>query len=194
MNPKLLLIGLLLLASGCGTQPRLLTASSEVEQNRLDQLLGWGLKARIAVSHANEGWNASLFWEQDHERYAMRIVAPLGQKTLLISGDKQGAQLQISGQASQWAEDLELVLEQEIGVRLPLNHLRFWVKGRYNPVQEAKLQQYDEHNRLQFFSQDGWNVSIGRYTAVADVVLPQKIFIEKDTTSVRMVISEWQLK
>lgn len=194
MNPKLLFFWLILLASGCGTQPRLLAPSSEVEQNRLDQLLDWGLKARIAVSHANEGWNAGLFWEQNHERYVMRIVAPLGQKTLLIAGDQRGAQLQISGQASQWAEDLELVLEQEMGVRLPLNHLRFWVKGRYNPAQEVTQQQYDEHNRLQSFTQDGWSVSIGRYTTVADVVLPQKIFIEKATTSVRMVISEWQLK
>lgn len=194
MNPKILFIGLILLAGGCVTQPPLLTSSTDLDKSRLDQLLDWGLKARIAISHANEGWNASLFWEQNHEQYVMRIVAPLGQKTLLITGDKQGAQLQISGQASQWAEDLELVLEQEIGVRLPLNHLRFWVKGRHNPAQGVTQQQYDAHSRLQSFSQDGWHVSIGRYAAVADVVLPQKIFIEKATTSVRMVISEWQLK
>src|SRR5690606_18888434 len=72
------------------------------------------------------------------------------------------------------AESAEDLLEQQIGWRLPVENLLWWVRGLPAPDSPSRLQ-LNPDSRLARLAQAGWTVEYSRYQEVEGVQLPQRL-------------------
>lgn len=202
LQPGLLLglwLGFLLL-SGCATTPQLPPAELDRlwQQHRqtLEQKNDWTLTARIAGSTEENGWNGKLSWQQIGGNYQIHFQAPFGQGAMQLQGDPNQVEMRTSDQQVIVADDAETLLFQQLGWRLPLKGLRYWVRGLPMPVatsaQTAPVLAFDEVGRLVHLRQSQWQVNYEDYQRVDGLVLPKKVYLENHTVSLRLVIDRWQ--
>ncbi len=133
-----LLSGVVLL-SGCATTPQLPPAELDRlwQQHRqtLEQKNDWALTARIAGSTEDDGWSGKLSWQQQAGgNYQIHFQAPFGQGALQLLGGPEQVQMRTSDQQTIVADDAETLLFQQLGWRVPLKGLRYWVRGLPMPV------------------------------------------------------------
>lgn len=164
MNPcplfraALLVVVLIAPLFGCAIPP---VTSSEAatawtaRQSRLARLTTWQAEGRIGVVSGQEGWHANFQWAQQGPSYRIDLIGPLGQGRVIVESD--GSQVRIQTQDGQhWtAPDADALLEQSLGVRLPVNGLRYWARGLPEPGSTPTLQT-DAQGRLT------WTEKVGR--------------------------------
>ena len=187
--------------SGCATTPQIPSAELDRlwQQHRqsLEQKNDWALTARIAGSTEDDGWSGKLSWQQAGGNYQIHFQAPFGQGTMQLLGDPNQVQMRTSDEQMVVAEDVESLLFQQLGWRLPLKGLRYWVRGLPMPVAAAQLapvMAFDEAGRLASLQQSQWRVNYEAYDRVGELVLPKKVYLENHTVSLRLVIDRWQGK
>lgn len=196
MSAKLLPLLLILLLTACAvTPPRPPATSRELawqeRQTRLHPISKWQLTGRLAIQSGDDGWNATLIWQQDADRYQMQLIAPLGQGSLQLEGDSQGVVLRNSEGRSAVAADPDQLILSELGWRVPVSALRYWVLGLAAPG-EATLE-LDQYGRLDRLRQDGWEVTFLDYVMQGTTELPARLFITNHQAQVRLVIKRWEL-
>lgn len=192
-----LVIALLLVAvAACSTQPpkpgNQAQARWQSRQAQLLQLDHWNLRGRISLVMPGEAWQADLVWVQQQRQFDIKLIAPLGQGTLALQGDPNGAELR-SSQSPQpvRAPDPETLLYQQTGWRMPVDGLRFWVRGLPAPGGDPQLR-LDDQGRLAALEQFGWHIEFVRYQDRNGTDLPDKIFLRKEDLSVRVLIRNWE--
>ena len=187
---------------GCATTPQLPHAELDRlwQQHRqsLEHKNDWVLIARIAGSTEDDGWNGKLSWQQIGGNYQIHFQAPFGQGAIQLQGGPHQVEMRTSDNQMVVADDAESLLFQQLGWRLPLKGLRYWVRGLPMPsresTQSAPMLAFDEIGRLANLRQSQWKVNYEAYERVGDLVLPKKVYLENHTVTLRLVIDRWQIK
>ena len=192
---------LILFLSGCESLPVTETPVSGVvidpqvawanHQSQLGNLEAWTLDGRISIRQEEEAWHASLRWQQIDSAYHINLFGPFGQGAAQLDGSPQGVMLQHDGQTTQ-SDDAERLLQQRLGLQVPVNGLRYWVVGLVAPGSEY-MQELAPNGRLAVLQQNGWRVRYRAYKTVKGFMLPGKIFLDHDGLDVRVVIDQWQV-
>ncbi len=186
-----------LLLSGCATRPPV--PDLEVEQywqqhsEKLAALTIWELMGRFSVQLENDGWNAGLQWQQDGDRFNLRIVAPFGRGSVEISGDEGSVFLRTADDQIYENDDVDLLVQQSLGRGLPVSSLLFWIRGLPEPGVETAGMKVDPSGRLSELRQSGWIIRYHRYTRSQGYDVPQRMTLERDTLTVRLNIHKWQI-
>lgn len=189
-----LLLGALL--AGCASAPVMPPAAHPQQAWRqhldtLERLDHWSIDGRIAVQRGNEGWHANIEWQQRGPAYDILISGPLGQGSVQLKGDGQHVTLRTSKGQSLSDSDPETLLYREMGWRLPVDALRYWVLGMPAPgPAESALNPQGFLERLR---QAGWNIEFRDYAAQGSTVLPGRVFVKGSRGQVRLVIDSWKL-
>jgi outer membrane lipoprotein LolB len=188
----LALVGLL---GGCATLPEPDPADQDAwaaRQSALAALTDWQASGRIGVVSGQDGWHASFQWAQRGADYRIDLIGPLGQGRVVIQGDARMASVQTQD-GQQWtAPDAEVLLERALGVRLPVNGLRYWARGLPEPGPTPTFQT-DAEVRLTRLEQNGWIIEYPVYASVAALDLPARIIARRPDLSIRLVIEQWSL-
>lgn len=177
---------LVLLLCGCAATPLLKSSRSAAEFS------DWQLNGRIALTHGDQGWHASLLWQQQADAYQLKVSGPLGQGGFQLAGDEAGVVLVDAEGNSSFAHDGDALLLQATGWHLPVVGLRYWVRGLPVPDTES-TREYDEAGQLSHLEQSGWIINYQRYQLVEGAAVPSKMRLARDDIAVRLVISQWQL-
>jgi outer membrane lipoprotein LolB len=162
----------------------------------LEKLRDWTLNGRIALQTEQEAWNASIFWQQRGTAFDIKLIGPLGQGTLTIEGDPSGVRLRTPEGKLLAARDAETLLYQQLGWRMPLSGLCYWVRGLPAPALPFN-KQIDGEGRLSGLEQGGWRIAYLRYQheGAPDLPglpdLPGKVFLENSEITVRLVVQHW---
>ncbi len=191
----LLLIAVL---SGCASleQPRLWTRADArwiLHRDKISEYRDWALQGRIAIKSEKDAFSAKLFWQQNGERYSIRLVAPLGQGSYAIIGDASRVTLQTADNQIRSAENPESLLYESLGWKMPLKGLSYWVRGLLDPSLETDHLSFDAEGRLAEAEQSGWQLQISRYQRYEDAELPRKLSMENSQLSVRLFVQNWEL-
>jgi outer membrane lipoprotein LolB len=189
-----LLLGLLLI--GCSqTPPRPVPDTApelswKLRQQQLHHITHWQLSGRLAVEKEHEAWHMRLEWQQRDERYSLNIIAPLGQGSMRLHGDAVQVMMQTDDGETINASDPDWLLYQQLGWRVPVSALRYWVLGL--PAPGDFQPSLDEQGRLSQLQQDGWEIEFIDYRAQLGVELPRKVFLSNHNAKVKLVISNWE--
>ena len=169
-----------------------------MRQQTLSAVRQWSLEGRIAIQAGPEGWHATLRWSQNITAYDLKLSSPLGQDVLQLHGDEDGIVLRTS-EGIESDVDAENLLARHLGWHLPLGGLRYWVLGLPDPASPVSQQEreLDGLGRLTRLRQSGWEIEFRRYTSVAGIDLPDKIFLSNKVTGkpleVRLAVEKWEL-
>jgi outer membrane lipoprotein LolB len=177
---------LILLLTACAVTPSLNSTRSAAE------FTDWQLNGRIALTHGEQGWHASLLWQEHADDYQLKLSGPLGQGGFQLAGDEHGVVLVDAEGHSSFARDGDALLLQATGWRLPVVGMRYWVRGLPVPDIEA-TPVYDASGRLNRLEQSGWVINYYKYQLVEGAFVPSKMQLARDDVSVRLVIKQWQL-
>lgn len=161
-----------------------------LRQAQLAQMTHWQVTGRIGVISGQDGWHAHFQWDQQESDYRIDLMGPLGQGRILIQGDPQQVRLQTQDGQQQIASDPDTLLEQSLGVRLPVNGLRYWIRGLPAPGPVSALQT-DSDGRLTHLEQNGWTIDYPAYSS-ATGNLPAQILAQRQELSVKLAIEQWQ--
>jgi outer membrane lipoprotein LolB len=183
----------LALLAGCATSPFSSPAAQtawSARQSALVQLTHWQAAGRIGVVNEQDGWHANFQWDQQGSTYRIDLIGPLGQGRVAVQGDEHVVSVQTQD-GQQWtASDADTLLEQSLGVRLPVNGLRYWVRGLPEPGAPPRIE-LDGEGRLIRLEQNGWIIEYPAYVTVARFDLPTRIVARRQDLSVKLVIEQW---
>lgn len=162
-----------------------LNVSSEVPSS-------WVLSGAIAARSKSKAWSASLNWlQQGAGSYQIRLFGPLGSGSVLIQ--KQGSTITFrDGPKTASSTNADELLKQQTGIRLPVNHLYYWVRGIPAPgaLQSSKK---DASNRLIALQQAGFTIDYLGYSSVGNTVLPSLIRLQGNGIFIKLVIKNWRI-
>ncbi len=123
----------------------------------------------------------------------MRIVAPLGQGTYILTGSPEVVQMAGPDELLLTANTAEELKMQGLGWSVNLQGLRYWVRGLPQPDIAFNSLELDDKGRLDSIEQSGFNIDIQRYVEVGSQVLPEKIVISGRDVQLKLIIKNWQL-
>jgi outer membrane lipoprotein LolB len=193
------LILVYLAIGGCATLPETVDRTA-MEQRRfkdreveIDSHQDWTLNGRVAIKAEDEGWNARIRWVQRGENFDIRVIAPFGRGTFKISGAPGQVALTDPDGEVYSADAPEALMQSQLGWSLPLQGLRYWVRGITEPSGAIAQLNLDPDARLRDLQQSGWRVSILDYRPVDTVELPARLFMLSDRLEVRLAIENWAL-
>jgi len=189
-------LSLSVLLAACTPPPKSSAMPSQSwpqRQARLQSLEQWHFTGRLAISTDEEGWQASLDWQQGLQHYLLRIMAPLGMGGVELKGDADGVTLTFdSGQQPLYAARAADLLQSMYGWSIPVDQLRYWLVGIPAPDTEAGVQ-LDQDNRVLEMQVGQWQISYQRYGSYNGYQLPEKLTLKRPGYRLRLVISEWQI-
>jgi len=183
--------------TGCATTPPIdishKNASWDLRRDRLSKLTTWQASGRIAVRMDKEAWSATLQWQQQRQEYFLRLIAPLGQGTYEITGNKAGVFLRTAKNEVYKAETPESLMEGNFGWSVPVSGLIYWIRGLPEPGARTEQLLLDEQGRITDLSQSGWRVSFSAYNEAGGYELPGRIALQNNKLKVRLVIKHWKI-
>lgn len=167
-------------------------AGDEAAQSRREASLAaqrdWSFSGKIAVSQAGDGGSARIDWTQRGGDFDIRLAAPVTRQGWRLSRTGATARLEGLPGGPREGADAEALLLDATGWRLPVDRLAAWVRGARAPG-TAEFES-DPAGRPSLIRQDGWTVEYRAWDA-ADPARPLRVFADRDTARVRLVVDRW---
>ncbi|UVJ44791.1 lipoprotein insertase outer membrane protein LolB [Pseudomonas sp. LS1212] len=160
-------------------------------KEQLSQLDGWQINGKVGIRAPKDSGSGTLFWLQRQEYYDIRLSGPLGRGAARLTGRPGQVVLEVANQGRYEAHSPENLLEEQMGWKLPVSHLVWWVRGLPAPDSKSRLT-LDSDSRLANLEQDGWSVEYLSYTQHKGYWLPERLKLHGRDLDVTLVVKDWQ--
>ncbi len=162
-----------------------------VIEARLAQLAdqnNWELEGRLAVRRGDEGFSAAIRWKQSGERFDIRLLDPLGRRVAWLRGTPRRVTLTTSDGKTYRGVDPQRLLKQNLGWGIPLDSLKYWVKGMPDPHKVSWREEYDDIGRPVLLEQAEWRVRLSRYASDQPLALPNMVRLEREGFRAKLLV------
>lgn len=195
------LLAAVFLLQGCTQAPVRVEAGDprliwEQRRHELEKIDGWRLKARIGIVAENDSGSASLFWEQQDDRYSLKIIGPFGRGSLLVEGALGEVTMRTGEGEIYTAQSAEELIWQHTGWYIPVSDLQHWVLGLPAQTQAREDYQLDDRGRISRLESGQWTVEYQGYRLAGNeggAELPDKLRLENSRLSIKLAVREWTL-
>jgi outer membrane lipoprotein LolB len=175
------LSGLALLAlHGCASVPPPVAPAAVISQ-------AFTLQGRVSVRYGEESLSGQLNWRADAAGDEVLLSSPLGQGMASISRNEAGVRLTRPGEPTVEAENVEMLTQSELGFRLPLSGLRYWIQASPDPARVSKVRR-NADGGVEMIAQDGWKIEYLQFHESR----PRKMHVTREGLEIRLVVDEWQ--
>lgn len=147
----------------------------------------FALQGRVSIRYGAESLSGQMSWRADAASDEVLLSSPLGQGIASIRRHDGGVSLTRPGQPMVTAESVEMLTQSELGFRLPLAGLRYWVQAMPDPARASKMH-FGATGDVDQIAQDGWKIEYLEFQGN----LPRKIHISREDLEIRLVIDEWR--
>ncbi len=155
----------------------------------------WELRGHLGIQTADNGGSLDLDWRQDDDDYVIRLLAPLGQGSYLISGDSHSATIRMPDGKIRVVDNPDLMFKSVLGVQLPISALRDWVRGL--PAASLPLTdiRWNKQGLLHIVDQAGWHVEMV-HNLGDKIRLPYKFYLTREDRpelDIRLALRQWMI-
>jgi len=168
-----------------------LNVNNTQSQENTEKILAiqqWQLLGRLSVRHHRESWLTKLDWRHDFLIDDLTLSTSLGGVVAKLMHSKAGVEMLDEGGVMRPVSEREL--QSALGYVPPWAHLPYWVRGVVSPKAPLLINN-EQVLGEDVFSQDGWEVRLGRYEEVGGIVLPGKVYLSKDGLKIKLIVDEW---
>ncbi len=168
------------------------------QQRVNNRIQRWLINGRIAMQNEDDGVQLDYEWKQlNATDYNIRLQAPFGISTALVSGRAEGVSIKTSSGDSLFDTDVDRLMLRLNGWPLPVKGLHYWVRGLPSPDSDYSVPQWNDNGMPKVILQDGWRIEFRRYTLISQqYVLPRKVFIRRPgkEIQVRLIVRKWSIE
>ncbi|WP_422910048.1 lipoprotein insertase outer membrane protein LolB [Pseudomonas sp. MAC6] len=194
----LLVFSLITLLAGCAglTSKEALEGQGDAQswqahKQRISSLDAWQINGKVGIRAPKDSGSGTLFWLQRQDYYDIRLSGPLGRGAARLTGRPGEILLEVANQGRYQAASPEQLLQDQLGLNLPVSHLLWWIRGLPSPDSKSRLN-LDGQSHLAQLSQDGWYVEYLSYAEQNGFWLPERIKLSGFDLQVTLVIKDWQ--
>jgi outer membrane lipoprotein LolB len=163
----------------------------QAHKQQLSSLDGWQINGKVGIRAPKDSGSGTLFWLQRQDYYDIRLSGPLGRGAARLTGRPGAVALEVANQGRYEAPDPETLLEAQLGWKLPVSHLVWWVRGLPAPDTKSTLT-LDGDSRLSNLVQDDWQIEYLSYTQQNGYWLPERMKLHGKDLDVTLVVKDWQ--
>lgn len=191
-----LFLGFFLVLVGCqNIRPDNLPVATEQEiadrEARLAAFKPWRAFGSMVIDSEEEGiFNVSFAWDVAVDGFEIKLFGPLGLQQYQLSEDTNGAVLIADGE-KQTGFSSESLLQQSLGIEIPLRRMQSWVVGLPADAQEIERDQRGRLSRMIHVTDSEWQIEFQRYRQFEDLDLPRSILVAGDDVEIRLSIKKW---
>ncbi|CAA9889573.1 Outer-membrane lipoprotein LolB [Candidatus Methylobacter favarea] len=187
-NPKLYAGGcLLFLMAACSTLPVAPEAGySRTARLHLYQLQQWSFEGRLALTGKNDSWSANIIWEHSPDEEKIKLSGPLGQGTVVINLTGDFVTVNQGDGNVQSSTQPEEFINQQLGMFVPVQSMRYWVIGLPEPSSSFK----EIHDG---FKQAGWLNEYKQMQLANNEIMPRKMTVMNAQVKLKLIIDKWIL-
>ncbi|UOA09337.1 lipoprotein insertase outer membrane protein LolB [Methylobacter sp. S3L5C] len=176
-----------LMLSACTSVPVATEVNySKLVREHLYKLERWSFEGRLALTGKNDNWQANINWSHRPDDEEIKLSGPLGQGATVIKFTGDLVTIDRGDGKAQSSTRPEAFINQQLGMFVPVNSLRYWVIGLPEPssafVQTATG-----------FRQAGWLIEYKQMQAVDNQSMPCKITVTNEQVKLKLVIDQWVL-
>jgi len=186
-----------LFLSACANKLPLKSVEYKTHQATLAPITQWKMAGKLGIKTLEESGSATINWQQESVAYQIQLHGPLGQKSIVISGDANEVTLKEKGKPAIQARSPEALIKKATGWHLPLTELNYWVRGL--PAPNLKIKQIipNDTGLMAQLEQSGWVIDYASYHQVQHhnqlIYLPKKIVATYDDIRLTLIIRDWTL-
>jgi len=191
-------LAILMFLAACSSMPasNVESASREIlyesRLHELSELKQWKIEGRLAVNDGKDGGSGNFKWSSKGESNSMNFHGALGRGAWRLEADKDGAVLELADGETYQAPSVSELLEQNLGWKVPVDALAWWVRGLAAPGTSAS-RELNKNGQLVGLDQLGWMIKYGRYRDNDGVFMPIKMTASKDSQTLKLVVRGWNL-
>lgn len=173
-------------------QPGKTYLSWNQRQAQLASLDHWLIAGNIGIIYSNSSDVASFDWQKNKANYEINLHSPMNLKSARVVGDDVSVTLDLGKNQRSIAETPEKLLKKELGWKLPVTNLAYWIKGLPAP-QTQKQTLLDKFNHLATLKQNDWSIRYMDFTSVNSIDLPSKIYLQNQNIKIKIIIKKWEI-
>lgn len=153
------------------------------------------LMGRISAKNGKQGFSGGVHWRHTNADDEIHLLSPFGQIVAQIQRNQDVVLLTTSEQKIYRAADVENLIEQVLGWRLPLLGLQYWVRGVNSPTTKSEMD-LDIDGRVIAIRQDGWEISYSSYfpSQLIQAARPRALVLNRRDIKIKLVIDNWEIK
>ena len=158
---------------------------------RLAAFTPWRAFGSLIIDSEKEGvFNASFAWDVATDGFQIKLFGPLGLQQYEVSEDINGAELIADGDTLT-GYSAEYLLQQALGVDIPLNRMQSWIVGLPTDAGEIERDRRGRLSRMTHATDAEWEIEFQRYRKFEDLDLPRTIRVAGDDVEIRLSIKKW---
>jgi len=171
----------------CSPSPAILVDSYQrSSRSHLYELQQWQFQGRLALQTANDSWAASLDWQHNLNKDALKLSGPLGVGAVLINLDSGAIRIDTGNGKPEYSQNPDKLLTEKLGHFVPVSALKYWVLGLTDP----NLAVVDFDNG---FQQAGWRVEFKQMQLLGAELMPRKMVLTDGMSKLKLIIGQWTM-
>ena len=186
------------LLAGCATLPLpTVSINSTAHQLSLKQQDHWLIKGKLGFkSPQKKNKSANLRWKQTQQQYQLNLTTIIGTSLLKMKGDKEGVTLVADNETYQDSDPSHLIW-RVTGWQIPVEKLRFWIKGQHHINDQVITSEQGWVSQLQPMCTNckNWLINYDNYKLVGEIWLPHKVVLHNNLNNSQLLIrvNKWDL-
>jgi len=178
---------LILLLSACSSVPIEPEGRYQIQTREfLYKLERWSFEGRVAITGKKDAWQANINWAHAANDEKIKLAGPLGQGATLIQLTGDSVTIDRGDNKPLTSTQPELFINQQLGLFVPVQSLRYWVVG----VPEPSIHYNVTHSG---FTQAGWLIDYRQTQSVNGRAMPYKITVSNEQLKLKLIIDQWVL-
>jgi outer membrane lipoprotein LolB len=152
----------------------------------LYKLEQWAFEGRLSITAHNDSWTANIDWQHHADKEQIKLSGPLGQGATLIQLSKGIVTIDKGDGKMQTSDQPETFINQQLGMTVPMQSLRYWMIGLPEPTMEFV-------ETATGFKQAGWLIEYKQMQAVKTNTLPYKLNVTNEQVKLKLIVDQWLL-
>ncbi|OOF38153.1 lipoprotein localization factor LolB [Rodentibacter rarus] len=160
---------------------------------KIEKIHQYRAKGQIGYISPTERFSSRFEWQYQHpQSYTLKLYSLISKATLLIEMQPQGMTISDNNGNRQSARNAKLLLQEMIGMDIPLEHLAYWLKGQPAIHSDYKV---GMNHLLGTFSYpfEGSTWTADYLTYHAENAMPENILLKNQNTAqtLKIRVDEW---
>jgi len=164
-------------------------------QRSLSLIPSWQMGGRAALRFKSNAWTFGLNWiQRNKQQFSLQIRNPItGTVVGLLNQSPGKATLKSRGKVSS-GPDAERLLHQQLGVKMQVNGMPYWIRGVMAPQYPVGKVTLDAKGRPKQIVQAGWVMDYFNYANLSFDAMPRKVNISRkpEQINVRILAKQWK--